>query len=356
MTVHSGGLMTSTVAVQAADRVGEFAAADWDRLAAGNLYLSHAWLDAVETDQVPAVRYLALRSAGSGDLLGATPVNVIDGDWPAAIPAPERLSRPGPEPAPVPADWLPAVSVGARIGYDNDLLVDPDLPPDAQLRVIRELLAAAAELAPNRLAPHLNQRGAGRFAAAGWRLAPTTQSASIMVRGRSFEEYVAGLPRRVAGSVRREARAYAERYPDGVGREPLTACAAELAPLSVSLHRKYGGDADADRQRRFYARVGAALGDRSVVFTCRREGRLVGYALGLEWAGVLHMRSAGFDYDRLQQAFEYFSVGYYEPVRYAAERGLRAVRLGVGTLEAKVRRGAELSTVYSAVSRTGAAG
>jgi uncharacterized protein len=343
---------SSGATVELVRGLAEVAAEEWDSVASDNVYLSHRWLSAVETERAGEVCYLLLRSAGQ--LVAALPAyrpkaEVGGRQSPSTI-----VGRDAEDPASRP--WTPLVLAGAPIGYYNGLLSAPGLADADRRKATAAVLAELRRLAPNRLFPHLDADSAGAVASADqdgdWSLVFTTAAAAIPVRWDTFDGYLESLPRATRSEVRREERRYGERYPV-VGREPLARCAHEMAPLSVALHAKYGDRADADRQRIFYAAVAAMMGDRATVFTCRQDRRLVGYCLGLRHGDTVYMRSTGFDYDCTGQHYEYFAVTYYEPIRYALDHGLARVHLGVESIDAKLRRGAELEPLWSAASRVG---
>lgn len=59
------------------------------------------------------------------------------------------------------------------------------------------------------------------------------------------------------------------------------------------------------------------------------------------------MRLAGFDYRALRGAFEYFNVVFYLPLRYLYRTGLRRLHLGRESYDAKLRRGATPTPLWS---------
>jgi predicted N-acyltransferase len=160
----------------------------------------------------------------------------------------------------------------------------------------------------------------------------------LPVRWSALEEYVAWLKQSRRAKVRRDRRRFAS-YPGEVAVERLGDCIEQAAPLLAELQQRYGLVDTADDMRRYLARQAAELDDRSVVFAWRAEGRLLGFALFFELDGVLYARSVGFDAPYVGSG-AYFSVAFYEPLRYAIERGLRELRFGGGTYEAKLLRGA----------------
>lgn len=72
----------------------------------------------------------------------------------------------------------------------------------------------------------------------------------------------------------------------------------------------------------------------------------LGYCLYYLWGDTLFLRSAGFDYERLRNAAEYFNLVYYLPVRIAAAAGARWIHAGVEASEAKALRGALLRPLW----------
>lgn len=55
----------------------------------------------------------------------------------------------------------------------------------------------------------------------------------------------------------------------------------------------------------------------------------------------------GFDYEALADAFEYFNLTIYIPLRYAFAHGLKRIHLGRESYVAKLRRGAVAEPLWS---------
>jgi hypothetical protein len=64
------------------------------------------------------------------------------------------------------------------------------------------------------------------------------------------------------------------------------------------------------------------------------------------WGDTLYLRWAGFDYDRLAGAAEYFNLVYYDQVMQAPKLGVRWIHAGIKAAEAKALRGAELRPLW----------
>ncbi|WP_225095341.1 GNAT family N-acetyltransferase [Streptomyces sp. CoH27] len=172
---------------------------------------------------------------------------------------------------------------------------------------------------------------------------PVGLNAVIRLPGTGFDDYLRALPgsrasrRRKIGYERRrfEAAGY------HVGCEKLRDCWDELAPLLVQLQHKHGQSATTESTARLVVSQAEHLD--GIVFTCRRDGDLLGFSLVYPWHDALHVRMAGFDYPRPAGAFEYFNLTTYLPIGHAYRHGLREVHLGVESYRAKLLRGAVLA-------------
>lgn len=117
---------------------------------------------------------------------------------------------------------------------------------------------------------------------------------------------------------------------------------------SLLLHTgdKYGSDLNLAELSALREAQRSILNDDSVVFMCSRDGEPIGCSIGFIWRGCLYQRVAGFNYERLANAFEYFNTVYYTPLDTAADLGYSRIHLGTGSLEAKARRGANIRSQW----------
>jgi uncharacterized protein len=315
--------------------VDEVGAAEWDALAGDEgFYASHAWLRFVES-RVP-VEY-AVAAAG-GRVAAALPLYRVAHE-PNAWYDPRRLA------ALVGADE-PVVLAGSRAGYRSTLLA---AGPDELAAALEEALASVA--APL-VFPFLTSRALAELAA----VAPVTATfdtveAELAECGDGLDAYLARLGRDRRNKVRRELRVFRESgLRAGVRR--LDECRRELAPLLANVQRRYDRPADAAVLAALLEAESATLAERSAVFTGEADGHLVAAFVAYRFGSGLFGRLAGFDYDRLPGAFEYFNLGVYEPVAYLAEHGLRSLHLGIGSWRAKAFRGATIEPLWTALVRT----
>jgi uncharacterized protein len=343
--------------ISIASSLREVAPGDWARIAGrGGVYSSHPWLAALEGQPGFDARYLLVRTPAGG-LVGALPVYRVEGPGSVSLYDHYALFV---EPTAAGVDlrgaWFPAFYAGTKAGYRGELLIDPRLDEATAGRVLTGLLwrlaAAADESGARSLALlYLTETAAAAvLPLLGPSVRPLLSAAAthVAVRWRSFEEYVAWLPAHRRYSVRGEIRRFAQGgHQVSVGR--LSDCYEEAGPLLANVQRKYGHGSTPDEMTQQLARQCAALDEQSVVFQLRHGARLVGYALCFVWADELYLRTVGFDYIATGANAEYFMLGCYLPIRYAIEHSLRVVHLGTGSYEAKLRRGAVPTPLWSAL-------
>jgi uncharacterized protein len=319
--------------------IDEVGAAEWDALAGDEgFHVSHAWLRFVES-QVPAE--YAVATAG-GRVVAALPLYRVAHE-PNAWYDPRRLA------ALVGADE-PVVLAGSRAGYRSTLLA----------RGTEELAAALEEALSSTAGPLVFPFLTSRALAALAAVAPVTAAldtveAELEDCGDGFESYLARLRRDRRNKVRRERRAFRESGLRTAVRR-LDECRSELAPLLANVQRRYDQPADPAVLAALLDAESATLADRSAVFTGEDADGIVAGFLTYRFGSGLFGRLAGFDYDRLPGAFEYFNLGVYEPVAYLAAHGLRSLHLGVGSWQAKAFRGATIRPLWAALVRTGPPG
>lgn len=323
--------------------VEEVDAAAWDALAGEDgLYVSHAWLRCVEAHG--EARYAVASPAG--DVAAAIPLYRVQPEpnpWYDPARLAELLGHEG--------SFLLA---GARAGYRTTLLAASREALAAALEEARSL--ASGEGATALVFPFLTSAALAALAS----VAPVTAAldtveAEVADCTGGLAEYEARLDGRRRNMVRRERRALRESGLR-VGVRRLDGCWRDLVPLLANVQRKYGSPAEPSALAHLLEQEARHLAERSVVFTCEDGGGIAGATVAYRWSGTLFGRLAGFDYGRLPGAFEYFNLGFYEPLAYLGEAGLRNLHLGVGSWETKAHRGATIRPLWTALVTTGTSG
>ncbi|MEV7508415.1 peptidogalycan biosysnthesis protein [Streptomyces sp. NPDC089922] len=328
------------------DSVRAVPAAEWERLARpAGLYLSHRWLAGEEDDPTADTSYALVRDH-DGTLLAAAPLHLVHTE-------PNDAYRPG---GLLPPRGLPPrVIAGARRGYRNTPLTAPGLDPvrrDACLALLRD---AARRLAGRNATthwwPYLTAGAAGRLAP----LYPDAavhleDDALIPLPGRDFEAYLASLPSRRRVGIRRERREFTAARPD-VRRPSLAECAADAGTLLAGHQQGHGHDQDGvDAMTALLARQAETMGADARIVAVYEERRMAGFCLYYHYAGTTWIRAVAVDRSSPVPHL-YFNLMYYLPVEDAYAHGTTALHAGMTTIEAKRRRGAEVTGLYALADR-----
>lgn len=343
----AGTLTTTCPVISRVSGVRSLEPAVWRRLTAdgSDFYASLPWLAAQEDFGGQPQRLLVAEQ--DGVVRAVLPYAVPDREFNAFY-EPRALWG---EPAPA-ADGL--VHLGVGRGYDNPVLLTASRDGERAglvAALAEEVAALVAETGRPAVAQYVRAPETDAVAAllggAAATVVPVALNAVIRLRGTGFDDYLRGFtgPR----ASRRRKIAYERRRFEAagyrVGCEDLADCRDELAPLLVQLQHKHGQSASAEVTARLILSQAGHLD--GTVFTCRRDGDLLGFSLVYRWHDALHVRMAGFDYPRLAEAFEYFNLTVYLPIDHAFRHGLREVHLGMESYRAKVLRGAELAPMVT---------
>lgn len=319
----------------------------WDTLAGRHtFYSSSAWLASVESSESANHEPAYHRVHDDGRLVAALPSYRVLTE----TSGPYTLEVIG-------SGWWAGRKVliaGNRRAYLSEWIVDPELTGAGRSEVLRTLarsvLDRAAEVGADTVVlPFLTHDAMRDLRGEGLIGAPFLGSAdaSIVLPEPSFDAYLARLSPAVRRRTRRETNRFAAAAFD-LGLERLDECADEVGVLFGNLQTKYGVPAPGGSWLAVVRDQAEHLGEQSLVFTARRDGRLAGFALGFVWGGRLHMRYTGYDYEATAGTLAYFNLSYYEPIRYACEHGLREVHLGLASFGAKTSRGATLAPIWTA--------
>jgi uncharacterized protein len=334
----------------------------WDRLAAGHLYSSSAWLRLCNAEYGPT---------------GGAVVCWQDGEVESAVPTAEMAEL---------SSW-------SRYGWNN-VLADaglPLLPKRGMLVGPREgfrthLLGAAGRNSPGAVRRLLDgirrEHAAGGDTAGRACVAMYLTTADVLALRQAgvdtepvlldvdawLEVPDGGWPAYLASlstSKRRRSVVNDERKFQAAGyrvqRKPLSECYEQLGGLAVGTLAKYGHQTDAEQETTSLRRHAEIMGPAAQVTVCSvGDGDPVGFCLHYAWGDTIHIRWVGFDYDRLVGAAEYFNITFYPQIRLAVQAGQRWIQLGVSAPDTKAFRGAQLWPVWmldlaedSALARAG---
>jgi predicted N-acyltransferase len=321
----------------------DVAAEEWDALAADrSFYLCHSWLSTQDAGGPVDAVYLLARSCGR--LVGALPVYEVRNETNPFY-LPQRCAD---------GRWQGHyLLAGARRAYTNGLLIADDLTAAQRAEVAHGLLdrlrgQATRAGALGALFLYLTTPAARSLTAAfpGVPVVLTSMEAVLDLPGRDFNDYLQALSGHRRRVIRHEVDVFG-RAGLTVAIEPAAEVWEQLPRLLGNLQRRYGSGAPDDHWRQVLRRQAADLADQAVIFTCRRDGVLLGFCLGYAWHGTLYLKLCGFDYPKLSNSYEYFNVTYYAPIRYAYSQGVSRIHYGREAFTAKLIRGARLAPLWS---------
>jgi uncharacterized protein len=346
-----------TVPTAFTDHLGGVHSSEWDSLARNHLYSNSDWLRFCVEDPGGRTATGAVHVRLTGTGTAAVPVTAIRHENNSFYSWHEQLTERG-LPAPGPVGLL----AGQRRGYQTRLLTSEGVRPAAAATALWEemcrLRKQAAHLdlfdrVPADPLPCVGMflgtedvlalRGAGVPAMP---VALATE-AWIPVPQGDWTDWLASLPsKRRAELIRREVRRFTEAGYQ-IYETTLSECYQQAAELLANTQARYGHAADLGLLAESFRVQGAAMGAAARVVMGARPGEPpVGFCLFYAWGDALYLRAAGFDYDRVTDAAEYFNLVYYQPVRLAIESGRSWVHAGIEAAEAKALRGAELRPLW----------
>jgi predicted N-acyltransferase len=332
------------------DSVADVGQEYWDSLSRNSFYSSHRWLRFCERDPSARLRYLVVLRDGRPR--AAVPIHEVWREPNTVYRWRQLLADAG-----VRVPTGDGVVVGTRRGYQSHFLSDAS-DHDGYVRDVSVLLDAAKDVAarnntPTVAALYLTTADVQAITATRPGMYPLHlgDDAWLELPGTGFEDYLDGLPRTRRRNVRHECRRFlAQDY--RVTHTTLHRCLDEASRLTALTEARHGKPTDVAAIRDSFAVQAEVMGDRAEVLLLDHGGDAVGFCLFYLHRGVLVLRTVGFDYQCLSDAYEYFNLAYYIPIRHAYERGARSVHAGVAAARAKALRGATLRPLWLAVLGT----
>ena len=325
--------------------VGDLPAAQWDALAGGNPFVSHAFLTAMEdsgsvglgTGWSPAPLTIA---GADGGLIAAMPSYlkahsqgeyVFDHAWADA------WHRAGGSYYPklqIAAPFTPAT--GPRLLLADPALATPLLRAAEQLCEANGLSSAHATfIAPDQVA---------LFEAAGWLLRSDLQFHWINRGYASFDDFLAALSSRKRKDLRKE-RAAAQS-----GVEIRALIGAEIREEHWDAFWEFYQDTGARKwgqpylTRKAFSLLGERMAERIVLVLAYADGQPVAGALNFIGPDALYGRYWG---ARIEKPFLHFELCYYQAIDLAIQLGLSRVEAGAQGGH-KLARGYEPVETWSA--------
>ena len=306
--------------------------ADWDALATGDPFLSHAFLSALED------------SGSVGPGTGWTPAPIlIEEERRLAAAAPAYLKSHSQGEYVFDHGWADACERAGGAYYPKLQVAVPFTPvPGPRLLGSRpqQLLAALETVVvQNDLSSahitFLNDADAAEAARRGWLLRDGVQYHWFNRGYSSFDEFLASFTSRRRKTVRKERAAAVE------GLEIRTLRGADIGPAEWDAMWSFYQDTGSRKwgrpylTRAFFDLVGERMGDQVLLFLAYRGSLPIAGALNFIGPDALYGRYWG-TVDELP--FLHFELSYYRAIEWAIEHGLNSVQAGAQG-EHKIGRG-----------------
>jgi predicted N-acyltransferase len=331
----------SEVLARLAPGVGAVDARQWDALAGGEPFLSHAFLSALEDSG----------SVGPGTGWSPAPI-LIEEDARLLGAAPAFLKSHSQGEYVFDHGWADAWERAGGVYYPKLQVAVPFTPvPGPRLLGSRpqQLLAAAeAVVVQNNLSSahitFIDDAGAAECERRGWLMRHGIQYHWFNRGYASFDDFLASLTSRKRKAIRKE-RAAAR---DGITFRALRG--SEIGPTEWDAMWAFYQDTGSRKwgqpylTREFFDLVGARMGDQLLLFLADRGGRPIAGALNFVGPDTLYGRYWG-TIDEIP--FLHFELCYYQAIEWAIEHGLEAVQAGAQG-EHKIARGYEPVVTRSA--------
>jgi hypothetical protein len=324
----------SEILARIASGVAPLDAGQWDALAVGDPFLSHAFLSALED------------SGSVGPGTGWTPAPLLieeEGALLAAAPAYLKSHSQGEYV--FDHAWAEAWERAGGHYYPKLQIAVPFTPvPGRRLLGTRpqQLLGAleAVTVQNGLSSAHItfvDEAGAAECERRGWLIRHGIQYNWFNRDYSSFEDFLAALSSRKRKAIRKERAAARE------GLEVRTMRGAEIGAAEWDAMWAFYQDTGSRKwghpylTRAFFDRAAERIGDHLLLFLARRDGRPIAGALNFIGADTLYGRYWG----TIDAApFLHFELCYYQAVEWAIGHGLAAVQAGAQG-EHKLARGYE---------------
>jgi uncharacterized protein len=307
----------------------------WDRLTAGDPFLSHAFLSALETS----------KSVGPGTGWTPAPILVEDDASHLVAAAPAYFKTHSQGEYVFDHGWADAWERAGGQYYPKLQIAVPFTPvPGPRLLGTRPqslLTAIEAVTAQNDISSahvtFIDGAGAEECGLRGWLIRDGVQYHWVNRGYRSFDDFLDVLSSRKRKTIRKERSAAVE------GLEIRVLRGGEIGPAEWDAMWAFYQDTGSRKwgrpylTREFFDLVGANMGDQVLLFLAYRDGLPIAGALNFLGSEVLYGRYWG-AIDEVP--FLHFELCYYRAIEWAIEHGLKEVQAGAQG-EHKVARGYE---------------
>ena len=88
----------------------------------------------------------------------------------------------------------------------------------------------------------------------------------------------------------------------------------------------------------------------TIVFIAKKKGNIIGFSICLHKGETLDVFHFGFNYEQQNKTdFTYFNLGYYSPIKWAIQEGMKKIYYRIGAEKIKYKRGCKPEEQYTLV-------
>ncbi len=245
---------------------------------------------------------------------------------------------------------LPVIGLGSPMADNCTLALAPELGQEEQCAALEAMLAKLRELAHEFKSTLIAVKSidsradalAPAFAAQGFTRTTSVPLVMLDLPFKSYEEYLASLPAKTRGYLKRKARAEAKvrmeyrNSIDGLEHDVFALFQSTLAHSKVD----YGEFEQLTPE--YFPRMLAALGDTAQFALCWHEDKLVGFQLSLVGSKRIVTKYMGMRYPEARELNLYF-VNWLKMIDFAINKGIRTIDMGSTTYATKLLFGGHVS-------------
>ena len=89
----------------------------------------------------------------------------------------------------------------------------------------------------------------------------------------------------------------------------------------------------------YFNQIKENFGNSAVIYIAIKNGIIIGVNVELRKGNESFLSTIGIDHEQSQDDLTFFNLGYYEPIKYASESGIKRMYYGRGLYSTKIKRG-----------------
>lgn len=177
---------------------------------------------------------------------------------------------------------------------------------------------------------------------------PLSEAHTVLpVNFTDMDDYSQSLPAKFRSTMRKDRRKFAASG-CRIEQTDLKSAMHYLPSLWDNVETKHGAHPRLAFRRDMLTHQVQTLNELSVVFTVRTaSNEPIACSLNYCSGSDLVSRLVGLEYDDIKDVGAYFECMYYAAIEYAIEKGCKHIYFGVGSLTAKITRGASIVPLYT---------